>query len=95
MFDRPDSPAITSVLSLGAAVTAAVLAGLYFGGVFEEGSMILIVVGMCLAFAAVVLGMISVSAPEPGLAYAVLGLGIGVGVIVMGFLAFILNLAQH
>jgi hypothetical protein len=94
MFDSPDSPAIRSVLSLALGVAAAVLAGLYFADTLETGRGFVLVVGMCLAFAAVALGMASVSAPEPGLVFAVLGLGIGVAVIVLGFLAFLLNLAH-
>jgi hypothetical protein len=94
MFDSPDSPAITSVLALAVALVSAVLAGIYYGEVIESGRDAALVAGSVLAFVAVVLGLFSVMSPGPGFGYAVAGIGISVAVIVLGFLAFILNLAH-
>jgi hypothetical protein len=94
MFGSPDSPAITSVLSLCLGVAAAMLAGLYFTDAIETGRAVALVVGMAIAFGAVVAGMFSFSRPEPGLGYALLGMGIGMAVIVLWFLVFLLNLAR-
>jgi hypothetical protein len=94
MFGSADSPEITSILSLTVGVAAAVVAGFYFGDAFRTGAGAALVVGLALAFAAVVLGMRSINAPAPGLVLALLGTGIGVLVIVLGFLAFLLNLTR-
>jgi len=94
MFDTPDSPALTSVLSLALGVAGAVLAGLYFSEAIQAGRGAALVACLALAFSAVMLGMSSISTPGPGLAYALLGVGIGMAVIVLGFLTFLLNLTR-
>jgi hypothetical protein len=94
MFDSPDSPAVTSILALVLSLAAAILAGVYYTETIETGRDAALIAGSALAFLAVILGMFSLSSPEPGLAYAVVGMGISVAVIVLGFLAFVLNLTS-
>lgn len=94
MFDSSDSPALTSVLSIILAIVAVLFTAIYFAGVFQENSGLLIALAMIVAFAAVVSGMFSVASPSTGMFIAVVGIGIGIGVVVLGFLVFILNLAH-
>ena len=94
MFDSPDSPALTSVLSIILAIVATLFAAVYFAGVFRENYGVVIALAMIIAFAAVVSGMISVMSPSKGMFIAIVGIGIGIGVVVLGFLVFLLNLAH-
>jgi len=94
MFGRPDSPSMNSLLSLFLGILAALLAILYFSNVFVAGRSILLIASMGFAFLAVLSGMFFLSRPQPGILCALAGLGAGMAVIVLGFLTFLLNLAQ-
>jgi hypothetical protein len=94
VFDKPDSPAMTSVLSVILAAAAAVLAGIYYVEVLESGIRVVFVAGLALAFVAVALGLLSLYAPRPGFIYGIAGAGIGIAVIVLGFLTFLVRLAR-
>lgn len=94
MFDKPDSPAMASVVSLLFAAAAAILTGIYYMEALESGIRIVFIFGLALAFAAVVLGLISLYTPRPGFIYGVIGAAVGVGVIALGFLTFLVRLAH-
>lgn len=94
MFDKPDSPAMASVLSLILAAVAAILSGVYYMETLESGIRVVFAVGLGLAFAAVALGLLSLYAPRPGFIYGVIGVALGTGVIALGFLVFLVSIAR-
>lgn len=94
MFDKPDSPAMMSVLSLILAAAAAVLAGFYYIEALESGIRAVFLAALTLAFVAVAMGLVALYAPRPGFIYGILGVGIGIAVIVLGFLTFLVRLAR-
>ncbi len=93
MIGGPNSPALTSALSLCLSAVAVVSVGGFFSPALWPGSIVALVVGTVFAFLAIAAGIVSFYAPEPGLTFALLGIGLSLGVIVLVFLVFLLKMA--